>query len=75
LKKEIERKVKKMKHKKPSHTVRIKEEDFQFTDQGVFIKQGAKIYSAEPVEVNGEEYFVVNSDLTGKKIWIEVVFD
>lgn len=64
-----------MAKRKRIESIQISDRYFTFTDEGVFIKQGNKTYKAEPCEVDGKEYFIVEGELTNRKIWIEVKFD
>jgi len=62
--------------KKPKKVVRVSSKDIKTGEDGtITITQGTKTYTAQARVVAGEEYFVVNSPITGSKVWIQARFD
>jgi len=62
--------------KKPKHTVKVRSEDIKTGEDGtITITQGTRTYPAQARVIAGEEYFIVESPLTGKKVWIQARFD
>jgi hypothetical protein len=64
-------KEKTMGKRKPKYTVRIHHTDLEFSDEGIFIRQGQKRYEAKVKEIDDVEFFVVTSSL-GHKVYIEI---
>lgn len=60
-----------MAKRKPKHTVRVHHTDIEFSDEGIFIKQGQKRYEATVKEIDDVELFVVTSSM-GHKVYIEI---
>jgi hypothetical protein len=62
--------------KKPKHTVKVRSEDIKTGEDGtITITQGTRTYPAQARVIAGEEYFIVESPLTGKKVWIQARFE
>jgi len=62
--------------KKPKNVIRVSSEDIKTGEDGaITITQGTRTYPAQAREIAGEEYFIVESPLTGKKVWIQARFD
>lgn len=58
--------------KKPKHTIKISVDDIKTGEDGtITITQGTKVYPAKAKTVAGTRYYVVESPLTGKKLWVE----
>lgn len=62
--------------KKPKNVIRVRSEDIKTGEDGtITITQGTRTYPAQARVIAGEEYFVVQGELTGKKLWIQARFE